>query len=302
MSYLIQNDYLKLIQADNLLAVINNDQAILNQFAATAQTEMISYLTQKYLVFEEFTDTNVYDPTLSYKAKNRVYLNANQYDPAAGTYAIGALTLNSGNVYICTTAVTAPATFNPASWSLLGAQYSFFYCILPLPPSLPAVPEFNYQCQYIIGNKVWWKDNVYTCKIASVVYGHDAQLQIGNIENIPLDNVFPDDPVFGLQYWGAPVPYIVPPESLLNPVYFIVGDNRNPQVVNFMIDITLYNAHSRIAPRNIPDLRVKRRDDAIEWLKGAAKGTSITANIPLRQPRQGGRIRFGGQVKRINDY
>jgi hypothetical protein len=82
-----------------------------------------------------------------------------------------------------------------------------------------------------------------------------------------------------------------------------LGDNRNAQVVNYMVDIVLYHIHSRIAPKNIPDLRVKRYDDAISWLKNCAKGDWITASIPLIQPKQGMRSRWGSRIpKQNNDY
>ena len=68
-----------------------------------------------------------------------------------------------------------------------------------------------------------------------------------------------------------------------------------------MIDIALYHIHSRIAPRNIPDLRVKRYDDAKKWLKMCAHG-DITPNILLKTPRSGCKIRIGSQTKNTNNY
>jgi hypothetical protein len=40
---------------------------------------------------------------------------------------------------------------------------------------------------------------------------------------------------------------------------------------------------------------------AIEWLQMAGQG-QITADIPLLQTKTDGGIRWGSQVKRINDY
>jgi hypothetical protein len=82
---------------------------------------------------------------------------------------------------------------------------------------------------------------------------------------------------------------------------WVKGDNRNQQMVNYLIDIILYHLHSRIAPRNIPELRVKRYDDAIAWLKQCAKGEFITGGLPLLQPRQGMRIRHGGSLQKQNN-
>ena len=82
---------------------------------------------------------------------------------------------------------------------------------------------------------------------------------------------------------------------------WIKGDNRSQQMVMAMIDITLYHLHSRIAPNNIPDLRVKRYDDIRKWLKSSNVG-DITPNLQLKQPTQGNRIAYGGSPKVNNIY
>lgn len=269
--------------------------AVLTQAQNAAEAKVTSYLVQKYNIKEEFTDTNPYNPALSLKAKNRIYLDALAYS-ATSTYAINNLCLQGGNVYICTTAVTVPGAFDPTAWALLGAQYTIFYITLPYP-------EFDYQCLYAKGAQVWWKDSVYTCQIATQPITQDDILQAGTYQNVPLPNVFPDDPANGVQYWGAGIPYSVAAYTIpTNAAYWTLGDNRNPDFVNMCIDLTLYRCHIRIAPRNIPDIRVKARDEAIEWLKDAAEGTYITADLPLIQPRSGARIRFGGNTKINNTY
>ena len=70
----------------------------------------------------------------------------------------------------------------------------------------------------------------------------------------------------------------------------------------FMVDIVLYHINSRVSPRNIPQIRMDRYDAAISWLKNVAKGDDITADIPVKQPKQGSRNRYGGNVKNINTY
>jgi len=48
----------------------------------------------------------------------------------------------------------------------------------------------------------------------------------------------------------------------------------------YMIDITLYHLHARINPRNVPELRMQRRDEAIKWLQGVRDG-KLQPNLPL---------------------
>lgn len=292
MAYIIQPDYKKLIQTDNLSAIIGADYSLLDQVNSAAQTEVTSYLTQKYDCSREFTDTLLWDRATAYKAGQRVYLDATAYN-AGATYALNNLTLQAGNVYICTTAITSAEVFTIGHWQLIGAQYAMFYVTLPYP-------EFNYSSLYAVGTQVWWKDKTYTALLATLVYTHETQLQI-NSHNTT-QNFAPDDVVDGAKYWGTGTAYALTAGTLPTAAGWTAGDNRNQQLVNYCIDVSLYTVHSRIAPRNIPELRVKRYDDVIKWLKNVAQGKEITAALPLIQPSQGMRIRWGGDVKRVNNY
>ena len=293
MAYLLQSDYKKLIQTDNLLSVIGQDTNVLAGIELTAQAELVSYLTQKYDCTKEFTDTVAWSNATAYKAKNRVYLTAPPYDNNA-VYVTGALILQTGNVYR-SIAGNAAQPFTVANWTLIGPQYKLFYVTLPFN-------EFDLAGNYVIGNQVWWKDSVYTNKIATTFLSHDGMLQFRASNNIPPGNIFPDDAINGLQYWGTAVPYSVTAATLPTDVTkWTAADNRSQQMVTYMIDIALYHVHSRIAPRNIPDLRVHRYDNAIKWLKMAGRG-EITPSLPLIQPKQGNRIRYASDVKMINTY
>ena len=76
---------------------------------------------------------------------------------------------------------------------------------------------------------------------------------------------------------------------------------RDSQILSNTIDISLYHLHSRLAPRNIPELRQTRYDNAIMWLKMCANG-EVTPSIERLTPESGNRIRYGGNKKNINTY
>lgn len=76
---------------------------------------------------------------------------------------------------------------------------------------------------------------------------------------------------------------------------------RDQQILSTAIDISLYHLHSRIAPRNIPELRQTRYDNAIMWLKMCATG-QVTPALAKLTPESGMRIRYGGNKKNINNY
>jgi hypothetical protein len=294
MAYLRLYDYYQNIQSAQIDQLTGGSNAIRLGAELVALEEVTSYLTQKYDTAAEFTDTVVWAYATPYKAKNRVYLDATAYS-AASTYALNALVLQAGNVYICTTAVSVAEAFNAAKWALLGAQYDLFYVTLPKT-------EFNEKTIYAVGDEVFWKDKTYTCVIATTVYTHSQKIQFGDYADIPARNVFPDNATNGVKYWGVGVAYSVAAGTLpTNTAKFTFGDNRSQKIVDCCIDISLYKMHSRIAPNNIPQLRIDNYDSAILWLKACGKG-SVTAAVPTIQPKQGRMIRYGGNVKNTNHY
>jgi hypothetical protein len=227
-----------------------------------------------------------------YRAADRVYLDAGAYS-AAVNYALGALVLQTGKVYICTTAIVAPEAFTPGHWTLLGAQYDIFFASFPQN-------VFNVSGAYNKGDNVYWNGHTYTSLVQTISPDHEMILQYGNTNNIPYPNIFPDDPNNRQKYWRDNGAYTVPAGSLLDTTRFTKGDNRSQQLVMYLIDMTLFHLHSRISPRNIPEIRVDRYESAITWLNRAAKGV-ITANLVKIQPPSGKRIRWGSNIKNDNN-
>lgn len=291
MAYLIPYDYKVNIQDINIQQIINSDESIRDRAQLAGEAEAQSYLKQKYYIAREFQDILPYSFTKVYVPFNRFYLDAAVYS-AVSNYSINDLTLAGGSVWICT--ANTSGAFDPTAWTVIGKQYTIFHVLAPYP-------EFNYTNLYNIGDVVFFKGNIYTCRVQTSLLDHDTALQYRTIENLPLPNVAPDDPISGIHYWGAPTVYIVNNELPTNTNIFSQTDNRDAQMVLYTCDIVLYHLHARIAPRNIPDLRVKRYDDAIAWLKMCAEG-AITPNLPLIQPKQGNRIRYGGNIRQINSY
>lgn len=54
-------------------------------------------------------------------------------------------------------------------------------------------------------------------------------------------------------------------------VFSASGSDRSPVVIMYMIDITLYHCHSKIATRAIPKERQDRYEAAKTWLKMLAR-------------------------------
>lgn len=279
MSYLILSDYKKLIQADNLAQILGNDYSMLPQIESAAVSEATSYLVQKYDVAKEFKPIeleHIGQPDKYYS--DRIYIDALPYD-ANQIYNDTDKCLYNGHVYYCSS-TTTQGTFDVNKWVDIGRQYQIFSLALP-----NGYKYFDYYQQYKPGDFVFYNDKQYTVQLNTVgVFPTDSVAIFGNgTDYVMSENIYTG----GGSINGA----------------WLAGDNRNQQMVNYLIDIVLYHLHSRISPRNIPELRVKRYDDAIAWLKQCAKGDYITGGLPLLQPKQGSRIRHGASLsKQYNNY
>jgi hypothetical protein len=79
--------------------------------------------------------------------------------------------------------------------------------------------------------------------------------------------------------------------------------SRNPIVMQVLIDLILCQIHKTINPRDIPELRTKACDDALQWLKDARDGT-VVVDLSAQTPQVGeivyNRTFVGSQPKFIS--
>lgn len=172
---------------------------------------------------------------------------------------------------------------------------TIYYALYPFP-------TFNIYGCYNVGDKVFWKDHTYQCLLPTQGADENTLIQFGTYADVPLQNIFPDNPVCGADHWQDLGAYIVPAgTALTNTTYWAQTDNRCQELLTHVINIVLYRLHTRIAPQNIPRLREQMYNEAISWLTAAANG-AITPNLTVLEPKQGARIRWGGNIKNINSY
>lgn len=77
------------------------------------------------------------------------------------------------------------------------------------------------------------------------------------------------------------------------------GDDRNPVVVMYCIDLILFDIHSRINPRKIPELRIERRNIAIDWLEKVQQLLINPPDLPVIEGEKN-YIIYGSEPKRNN--
>lgn len=294
MAYLISADYNRSIQDSSLQQTISGNLSLKFQAELAGIAEMKSYLSQKYDVVVEFTDTVQYSHTVIYKAGNRVYLAGPFYNPKT-TYGLNALVSHAGYVYVCTIAITVAEEFNGSKWLLLGAVDDIYFVTVP-------APGFEIKNKYAKDDIVFWKNKKYKCLQPTDEIAHETAIQFPTTNSIPELNIFPDDPKNGGKAWQDLGTYTVAAGSITDTTKWTKGDNRNQQMVMYLLDISIYHMYGRIPPGVVPDIRIMRYQTAISWLKNAAKGEDIVADIEKLQPAQGGRIRFGSRTKQDNFY
>jgi hypothetical protein len=295
MGYLRLRDFDLPIQGTELNQMLTNKPYVRLQAESFAKAEMISKLTQRYDVDREFQETLPYNPTKVYNAWDLVDIDFPSYDPTK-IYAVNVgVVIQAGLGYICNTTITVPEAFNIAKWTLLGAQYDLFFVATPHE-------DFNYKAFYKVGDKVFWRNKVYTALQESTPASHFTNLQSNSYAEVPFYNVFPDSPISGPVAWGAGVVYNVSAGTLpTNTTKWTAGDNRSQMCMEHMLAIAIYKMTQRIAINNVPENRVTAYEQSLIWLREVSHG-DINCDIPERQPEQGNPVMWGGQIKRINQW
>jgi hypothetical protein len=188
--------------------------------------------------------------------------------------------------------VMLPMTVFSGSNSYLLTQRTI-YTIASVDYIYYAIPAPNYDptVSYILKNRVLYLGSVYECVLASVTF-------------LPTNTIY-----FKLIDLVANVLTNAPGSLPTDITNWALGDNRNPALVMYMVDMILYHLHARINPRNIPELRMIRYDGnspqqnggAIGWLKSVAKGF-LMPDLPLLAPDQGNSIVWGSGTKQAHYY
>jgi phage gp36-like protein len=86
-------------------------------------------------------------------------------------------------------------------------------------------------------------------------------------------------------------------------VFSAANDDRSNLIITYMVDLTLYHLWSRHGRVQMPEKRVMRYEQAIDWLKACRAG-KVTANLP-KLPETDitrAKILWGGAERLNNDW
>lgn len=317
--YLIKDDYKSYIQSDALRQLTQGDDSKRLQAELKAMQQIVQKLTQRYDLNTELRDTEPWSSTKAYKAGERatVAIGVDGFSAwAANTeYVTGDAVIYNRTGYYCITG-NHDATFTPANWKSVGAENSIYHVVWPATCTLrgqpnpatlinPYAPQFDYRNLYDKDDVVWWADNTYVCKQASILISHQTALQFRTETNQPIANVFPNDPVLNAQgqYWGDATVYVIEPGTLLTDTdAWLKADNRNQSVKNWMVALSVYHMAALIAVNNRPQVWDDTAEKIYCDMQAAADG-KMTMILPPKYTRSEGlRTRFGGEVKNKNYY
>lgn len=294
MGYIRLKDYDQTIQAEGLKQINGDNDAVRLACEASAIDEMKSYLTPKFNIDIEFRSIELWNPSLTYNAYDRIHIEYDAWNIATA-YVVGDKATYQDKAYNCTIANTGQAPTTLTGWALIGDKYDLYYAHVPFPPYLT-------NTQYYEGDQVFWKNKTYTASKDSINVYPDSTTQTG--------------------YWADNGDYEVPASTLLsNTTYWTLGDNRSLRMLECALDITLFKIHKRIAPRNIPEHRYiaymgKDQDklvynntkvvypiySALGWLQSCASGEDVNVSVVEVEPKQGHAIKSSQSPKNLNNY
>ena len=343
-SFLVYKDFSVQIKTEDLIQILDESNANVEDWTDLSQytqnvliaaeqqaiEEISSYIRGRYLTQEVFAPTQVYSSGTTYFGKNLVIYNEPNFTMNGITattqvvYNVGDQFNYQGIIYSANTAISG-GTIDPLPYSTyVTEQDALYFANLP-------VAEYSQNTSYQKGNLVWFEDNIYqaknniqgktpaTSQNLELRYGVPAaQMYLGyytidfDTQPNPLPTINSNnwDLYNGVAGWFTGTTYYF---SGVNPTqnttYWTKGDNRNRQVVLYLIDILLYHLHSRINPNQIPMLRKVRYNGdspaelggAIGWLKSIQKGR-VSLNCPEIVQTQGLSIRFGSTPKNNNSF
>ena len=84
--------------------------------------------------------------------------------------------------------------------------------------------------------------------------------------------------------------------------FFTKGDNRSRLMKKILVNLAIFELHALISPKNIPDLRGEKKDDAMTLLGKIEKGT-ITPDLPtFFDEERGQSITFDSNRKLRHQY
>lgn len=301
MRFLTDKDYQKVTLSAEVRKLISDYYNQWLDAEQAAQIEMASYINQRYIVSQIFTDTSIFNVANTYKSKNLIQYTETAYNDLTA-YVVGDRVSFMDYIYECIQNGQGISPENEAYWVKIVQNFTLYHGALPSN-------EWDKDTTYDSGDVVWYLDKEYTSvqrnknilpSDNSGIWGSGVTYTIS--ANLIPDIEYKDEITYStnnlVTYKGSKYKALnttqgnLPTDALnwsLEPTSYewTLGDNRNALLVRFLLDITAYHFMRSVPARAIPD-HIKEayngnspddRGGALGWLKNVAKG-NISADLP----------------------
>ena len=276
--FLVKYDFLTLIDEANIDELTDNNDRVLTDSIDSGVEKVASYIRHRYDYDQVFKVVQPYSATQEKKITTE-----SQYE-ITESYVTGDLIAFSDlKVYVANTDIlpTESPVTEPTKWDVVSyvSEDRVFW----------EEAAFSETATYTTGQRVSYNDNIYEA---------NTSVSAGTFNPSEWDLLAENNSFFVLNDTA-----IV--GTLPTSTEFTSGDDRNPLIKEITIDVVLYNIHSKISPRAIPDVRrtrydgfgnLKEGDSAISTLKEIQKG-NVTLDLPVIEnaPQNTERIPYGNQ-------
>lgn len=300
---LTDSDYLKVTLSQEVRDIIDNNYNQWLDAEQTAQVEMASYINQRYITSQIFTDTTIFDALKTYSAKSLVVYSEDDYNDLT-SYVVGNRIVWGGYIYECYLAAQGISPENTDYWVKRVKDGTLYFGTLPSE-------EWDKDKTYDVDDIVWYKNKQYTATVSNKNIEPSATTSVGIwgdgttytiSANLTPDIEYHDELTYSLNdvvtYMGNKYTSLgttqgnLPTDALqwtanTTDYEWTLGDNRNPLLVRFLLDMAAYHFMRAVPARAIPD-HIKQayngdsaddRGGALGWLKNVAKGF-VSADLP----------------------
>jgi len=328
--YLRVKDYLPHISDSDRDVLTDSTDSILDDIELAVKEEISAYIRHRYDVDQIFKVINTFNITTQYHAGDLVEWSETAYN-AETTYDTDDRCSYSDNIYECKeNGITG--VWTSSKWTLLAENESLHYCLVASLGNIPS-DTITYTANNYTGNHksiTGWDRATYTLYFlkddnrVEIYFNESARTartsMVGFFDYdkkaIDLPITIEIQPGYGTNnYLGGYIDIIgfIDDDTTWSVVAtncWQAGDNRNPAIIQFMIDMVLYHLCARGQYMTMTDMRKERYDGndprqiggAVGFLKQVSKG-NVTLDVKRHNDNeQGQRFIYGSSRKQSNDY
>ncbi len=298
-------DFERLISLTDLYTILENDQTLLTDVEELAKQKITGFLAHRYDLKQVFTDIQAFSLSKRYFVGTVVEYTEPEFD-LNKTYTVGERLSYEGKIYEVIAQVQGTPPPDPNYYVYIMENALLFVVRRDTQGNYPD-NAFNYlpSEDWFTGfnDIVGWdrQDALRIERQLDTLYfyvNNELKARASYKEDVPFPYRFALEPVQDSYKTGF-VGYL----SLISKIpengvclvntenYFERKDPRNKVVLDWVLKIMLYELHSRINPRQIPDLRVKQYDDTLKELEKAGKGL-INIDLPLQVKEEDRNVPF----------